>query len=69
MVGVLTHFAIGVLFLMKKIFSETIHDEFISNNILQKSLAIAQSPNIAIGQAALSCLDYFLTYGEFFLIL
>lgn len=47
-------------------YSETIHDEFISYNILQKSLAISQSPNIDIGQAALSCFNYFLTYSEYF---
>lgn len=32
---------------------------------MQKSLGLAQSPNIDIGQAALSCLDFFLTYGEY----
>jgi len=35
---------------------------------MQKSLAIAQSPNIDIGQAALSCLNYFLTFSEYFYI-
>jgi hypothetical protein len=63
MVGVLIYFCVGFI---SRIISETIRDEFISYNILQKSLAISQSPNIDIGQAALSCFNYFLTYSEYF---